>query len=386
MNRTVSRAVWSALLALAVALASLGLSASPARAEESQPQVSEAQCYELIDQDGNVLAKKNATQHMAPASITKIMTAMVALDAGMDMDKTCTITDESYQDGAQLAGYTSSDTPTFRELMMAMLVYSANDAAENIAINVAGSVDKFVELMNKKAKEIGMTNTHFVNPHGLEEDGHYSCAHDLALMGRYALQNYPFIARAVTTRSTTVTVGGQQKTLASTDDLMGSYAGLCGIKTGAVESGTTFLGSSKRWGVQLFSAVLGCKTHEGRFTDTAALMDWAYDSYLKKIELSRTARIVRMVTDATSLWGKRAVGASWDAKGRVYAGTDVTYVTTMLPSGLLLGAGDPFGSSVWSQGSRVVARDVYTASSRLVRASSVGVFALPLFCNTSDLM
>ena len=386
MHRMMTRATGSVLLALAIELASLGLSAAPARAAESKPQVTEAQCYEIVDQDGNVLAKKNATKHMAPASITKIMTAMVALDAGIDMDKKYTITDETYQDGAQLAGYTSSDTPTFRELMMAMLVYSANDAAENIAINVAGSVDKFVELMNKKAKEIGMTNTHFVNPHGLEEDGHYSCAHDLALMGRYALEHYSFIARAVTTRSTTVTVGGTSKTLSSTDDLMSSYAGLCGIKTGAVASGTTFLGSSKRWGVQLFSAVLGCQTHEGRFTDTAALMDWVYDSYLKKIRFSTSSRIVRMVTDPTSLWGKRAVCASWDAVGRVYAGTDVTYTTTMQQSGALLGAGDPFGSSVWKQGSRVVSRDVYTAGSKLVRTSSWDVFALPLFYNTSDLV
>jgi D-alanyl-D-alanine carboxypeptidase (penicillin-binding protein 5/6) len=257
------------IIAAALLAALFAWPAAPALAEEAKPQVTEAKSYEIIDQDGNVLASHDATEHMAPASITKIMTAMVALDSGVDLDKTCTIQDMTYQDGAQLAGYKAGDAPTLRELMMAMLVYSANDAAANIAVAVSGSVDKFAELMNKKAQEIGMTNTQFKNPHGLEEDGHYSCAHDLALMGRYALENYPLIAAAVTTRSVTVTAGGQQKTLASTDDLMGSYAGLCGIKTGAVESGTTFLGSSRRWGVQLFSAVLGCSTHEGRFTDTS---------------------------------------------------------------------------------------------------------------------
>ena len=116
--------------------------AAPAAAEEAKPQVTEAKSYEIIDQDCNVLASHDATEHMAPASITKIMTAMVALDSGVDLDKTCTIQDMTYQDGAQLAGYKAGDTPTLRELMMAMLVYSANDAAANIAVTVSGSVDK----------------------------------------------------------------------------------------------------------------------------------------------------------------------------------------------------------------------------------------------------
>lgn len=360
--------------------------AAPALAEEAKPQVTEAKSYEIIDQDGNVLASHDATEHMAPASITKIMTAMVALDSGVDLDKTCTIQDMTYQDGAQLAGYKAGDSPTLRELMMAMLVYSANDAAANIAVAVSGSVDKFAELMNKKAQEIGMTNTQFKNPHGLEEDGHYSCAHDLALMGRYALQNYPLIAAAVTTRSVTVTAGGQQKTLTSTDDLMGSYAGLCGIKTGAVESGTTFLGSSRRWGVQLFSAVLGCSTHEGRFTDTAILMDWAYDTYLGRISLARKAWPVRVVSDADCFWAKRVVTAQWDAAGRVYRGQDVTWHTTMLPSDTMLGAQQPFGRSSWTQQGRPVAREVYSASRWLHRVSSYNVFALPLFYDVAGLV
>ena len=352
---------------------------------DSEPEVTEAQCYEVMDQDGNVLASKNATDHMAPASITKIMTAMVALDAGIDMDDTCTITDMDYEDGAQLAGYTSSDTPTYRELMMAMLVYSANDAAENIAINVAGSEDAFVELMNKKAEELGMTNTQFSNPHGLEEDDHYSCAHDLTVMGRYALENYPFIAQAVMTRQVTVTVDGTETTLESTGELMDQYAGLCGIKTGAVASGTAFLGSSKRYGTQIYTCVLGCSTHEGRFTDTAALMDWVYDEYLKRLELTRKSWPIRLVSSSTSFYGKRVVTAEWDAEGRVYQGESVSYSSTIYGSSLLYDAGAPAGYASWEQGGRPVAYETYRASESLYRLPSINIFAVHLFTDVDTL-
>lgn len=238
---------------LAFALATLALSAlalvcSPSLAlaatGAAAPTLSEAQAYCVMDQGGNVLSESNAYAEMPMASITKIMTAIVALDSGKSMDDACTITEEDFEAGAQLVGYTSTDTPSFYDLMMSMLVYSGNDAADNVAINVAGSVDAFVELMNKKAQELGLTHTHFANPSGLEAGGHYSCAHDLAVLGRYALENYPFIAQAVMTRSYTVTAGGASVTLHSTDDLMDTYVGLCGIKTGKVEFGTSFLGLS----------------------------------------------------------------------------------------------------------------------------------------------
>ena len=133
------------------------------------------------------------------ASITKVMTAIVALDSGVNLDEPCKITVPDLEEGSQVAGLTSDDTPTLRQLIMMMLVYSANDAAYNIAINVSGSQQAFVDQMNKKAAEIGMTHTQFQNPHGLDANGHYSTARDLALMGRYAREHYPLIASAVHT-------------------------------------------------------------------------------------------------------------------------------------------------------------------------------------------
>ena len=371
---------------LAVVLTTFLVAVSPcAYAAETTPQVTEAQSFEIIDQDGNVLASKDPNRRMAMASITKIMTAMVALDSGKSMGDVCSITDVTLPEGAQLAGYTSTDAPTFGDLMRTMLVYSGNDAALNVAYAVAGTEEAFVELMNKKAREIGMEDTHFSNPHGLEEDDHYSCAHDLALMGKYALENYPFIARTVMTRRLTVTVGGQQKTFESTDELMDSYGGLCGIKTGKVEAGTTFLGSSKRHGLQLFSCVLGCTTDDGRFTDTRILMDWAYDEYFRHVSLTRRAWPLRIVSWQDGFWGKLVVTSAWDVSARSYPERDIDYTTTMVGDGELAAPGSPYGLSSWTQDGRSVARAVDVTGTRPHQIPAINIFALPLFLDVSQL-
>ncbi len=149
---------------------------------------------------------------MGMASITKVMTAMVALDSGIDLDKPCNIVSVDLEEGSVLANYSTSEHPTLRELLQVLLVHSANDVAYNIAINVAGSEKAFADLMNKKAAEIGMTNTHFSNPHGLDADDHYSTARDLALMARYAREHYPFLASTVSMTSVTATVQGEEVT------------------------------------------------------------------------------------------------------------------------------------------------------------------------------
>ena len=144
-----------------------------------ESKLTEATTAIVTDAQGNVLWSKNPDQELPMASITKVMTAIVALDSGVNLDEPCKISVPDLEEGSQVAGLTSDDTPTLRQLIMMMLVYSANDAAYNIAINVSGSQQAFVDQMNKKASEIGMTHTQFQNPHGLDADGHYSTARDL---------------------------------------------------------------------------------------------------------------------------------------------------------------------------------------------------------------
>ncbi|MGI6229549.1 MAG: D-alanyl-D-alanine carboxypeptidase family protein [Tractidigestivibacter sp.] len=374
------RMLLGTLASMLVAVALTFLLPGSAMAEVTgEPDLSEAECAIVEDSAGNVLWAKNEYTHMSMASITKVMTAMVALDSGMDLDTTCTIYETDLGADSQTAGYTTSDTPTLRELLRVMLVYSANDAAENIAINVAGSEEAFVELMNQKAAELGMDNTHFSNPHGLEEDDHYSCAADLALMGRTALSEYPFIAATVHLESVTATIDGTETTLYSTDDLIGSYQGVRGIKTGAVGSGTAFLGACQKDGVELFTCVLGCDTSDGRFEDTAALLDWAYDNY-DELLVARRSMIVDVRPWAYNFAFTCVVRPSEDEYVVVWPdGGDLNYTSTFVKSSILLDKGELAGTTTWSQDGREAGSVHYTTTLRLDTVPSINIFALPLF-------
>lgn len=363
----------------------LGLSLAPVRTRASEPQPSEAQAYEVIDSAGNTLFARNENQQMDPASITKVMTAMVALDSGKRLDDVCTLSEISYQSDAQIAGIKTGDTLTLRQLLMIMLIFSANDAADNVALAVSSSKDAFVNAMNDKAREIGMTNTHFSNTHGLMEPNHHSTAADLVKMGKYALEHYPLIAQAVRTRSYTVTLGDAQRTFNSTDDLMETYTGLIGIKTGSVESGYAFLGASVKSGLRLYSCVLGCTTGRGRFADTATLMDWAYEDFYKNLTLARAGRPVRIANWSLGFGRKIIIRSLWTAKGLSYPGADIHYATTMADPGSMVDLGTVCGSTVWSQDGRALCYEVYVASDRLYDIPNVSIFSLPLFVDASQL-
>ena len=263
---------------LAVVLASLN-APTKAIAVESEPNPSEAEAAMVVDAQGDVLYEKNPDEEINMASVTKVMTAVVALESGVSLDTVCTLSAPSLDENAMVAGYQTGDTSTLRDLLRAALVYSANDGAYEVAVAVAGSEQAFVQMMNDKAAELGMNSTHFENSHGLDADGHHSTVHDLTILARYAMTKHPFIADTVRQTEVTVPIGGNNVTLPTVDTLLSSYPGLLGIKTGAGNYVTSFLGCARRNGVTLYTSVLGCKTKEGRFADTASLLDWAFGTY-----------------------------------------------------------------------------------------------------------
>lgn len=341
-----------------------------------EPELTEATAAIVTDAQGNVLWSKNPDQELSMASITKVMSAIVALDSGIDLDKPCEITAPDLEEGSQLAGLTSDDSPTLRQLLMMMLVYSANDAAYNIAVNVSGSEQAFVDQMNKKAEEIGMTHTHFQNPHGLDADGHHSTARDLALMGRYAREHYPFIASAVHTRSFTTTVGGEQRTFHSTDDLMDTYRGLLGIKTGAEDSGTAFLGASMRGNVTLYTCVLGCDTTQGRFDDTAILMNWAYRNF-NRVAIQRTSQVIQIRPSEDNFLLSAVVRPSASTTYMAWPGSDAfTYQTSMLSPNYPVANNQLISTTTWSQGSTNVGTTISQARLTLWTVPAYNLFDL----------
>ena len=199
----------------------------------------------LVDGDGRVLWARRQNDRRAMASITKIMTAVVAME-NAELTSTVTIPKASGQVGESTAFLRPGEKLPMDQVLEALLVKSGNDAAVAIARSVAGSDEAFVGLMNQKAVELGLKNTHFANTHGLDAPGHYTTAADLAVLGRYAMTK-PRFREIVKMKSVTIGSGSRKETLQSTDLLIGNYAGAIGIKTGYTDAaGYSVLSAAQR--------------------------------------------------------------------------------------------------------------------------------------------
>ncbi len=369
------RIIRSFIIALVCAL----VAGMPVRALaiDTQPDLQEAQAACLTDAYGNILYDRNAEQELPMASITKVMTAMVTLDSGIPLSTPVHFVEQEYQEDAQVTGYKTGDLPSLDELLKVTLIYSGNDAATNVAMAVAGSTEAFVSLMNKKAAELGMAHTHFANPHGLEEDGHYSCAKDLCTMGRYALEHYPLIREIVKMRSITIAPSGTWNTFESTDHLMEYYDGLLGIKTGATESGTSFLGAANRHHTQIYSCVLCCETGQGRFDDSETLLDWGFSLY-PELTFARQDLTYRTAAWQDGFWLKCPVKAEYDVSGWAFCEGSIKAKSAMYAPGDYVAPASIYGTTVWSQNGRHVESATYKTSQVPVKAKAWNPFIAPV--------
>lgn len=197
----------------------------------------------MDNETGRFVADKNGTERMYPASLTKIMTAIVAIENEPDLDKTIYISYEMlnglYEENASVAGFMEGDTPTVKDLLYGIALPSGADACNAVAYDIAGSIDDFVNLMNSKAKELGMHNTHFSNTTGLHEDDHYTTAEDLAILLRYCISNTTFATIFSTPYYTTTPISSHpygitmQSTISKSETYYGiEIPGLIGGKTG----------------------------------------------------------------------------------------------------------------------------------------------------------
>lgn len=250
------------------------LAESPAL-EAAAPDMSAAAGI-LTTADGRVLWSRNAHERRAMASTTKIMTAIVVLEHAKLTD-TVVVSKRAAAVPESGVGLVAGERLTVRELLEALLVKSANDAAWALAEHVGGSVPGFAQLMNAKAAELGCRDTHFVNPHGLDVPGHYTSAADLATMARAAMR-LPDFRRTIMMRRVVISAPrGQKRVLTSTDNLIGRYDGLEGVKTGFTnKAGYCFVSAAKRGSIEVFGVVMGTPTITARFRQTTRLLDWAF--------------------------------------------------------------------------------------------------------------
>lgn len=247
----------------------------------TEPQILSREAVVYDRSSGTVLWGKNENTPVPMASTTKIMTAIVMMEQiGTErLNEEVIVSKEAANTIGSRLGLHTGDKITYNDLLYGLMLCSGNDAAVEIAISTAGSVENFANLMNKKAKELGIENTHFVTPHGLDRDGHYTTALELAKITDYALKN-PKIAQVVSTKQYTVTINGYPKTISNTNELLGYLEGVNGVKTGYTsKAGRCLVTSCTRDGFDIVTVVLGADTRKIRTQDSIKLIEYAYKNY-----------------------------------------------------------------------------------------------------------
>ncbi len=258
------------VLALAPASAVAADAGSPA------PQVSADAVIVANGATGEVLYERNADARLAIASITKLMTALTAVDH-VQPNETVRVGRGAAGVGEASIFLEAGEELPARELLAATLIQSANDAAWALAAHAGnGSVRRFVGMMNERAEDLGLRNTAYVRPDGLDTEGHFSSARDVLTVARAAMRK-PLIRKLVRTKRAEITGG---RTLETTNDLLRSFRGTIGVKTGQTnDAGWSQVAATRREGVTIYAVLLGGQTREERNADLESLLDWGLEQY-----------------------------------------------------------------------------------------------------------
>jgi D-alanyl-D-alanine carboxypeptidase (penicillin-binding protein 5/6) len=255
-------------------------------ADETSPLNISSKSAILMDVgSGQILYEKNSHEKLPPASVTKVMTMLIiceALDSGkITLEDEVQISETAASMGGSQIFLEPGETQKVDTLLKGIAVASANDGCVAMAEYVGGSVESFVDMMNQKAKELGMNDTNFANTNGLPVENHYTSAHDIALMSKELLK-HDVINKYLTTWMDQVVVGKKQVTvgLANTNKLVKHYQGTTGVKTGFTQEAKYCLSASaKRGETHLVAATLGAQTSPERFKDATDLLNYGFANY-----------------------------------------------------------------------------------------------------------
>ena len=317
---------------------------------------SPAAVVEAMD-TGKILFEHNATEHRPMASTTKIMTATLILESGEDLDTTVKVSANAATTWEVSPWVHTGDSLTVRQLLYAMLLKSANGAAVALAEHNAGTVSAFATKMNAKAAELGMKDTHFVTPNGLDANGHYSTAADMALLARYAMKNETF-RQFVSTKQYTLKIKNRSSILINnTNKLLTQYSWVNGIKTGSTPNGDYCLVSSGvRDGREVVCVVLGNPDSDARFADSAALLKFGTSQY-RSVDLVPKGAVLAEATVPYQGDGKLQLVTD-GALSTQLSGDETITTTVQIDKTLKLPikAGEVYGHVVAKSGSTEIGR------------------------------
>ncbi len=294
--------------------------AAPAAQALDDPPLDSAQAVVLVDLDsGRVLYELNKDEERAPASLTKIMTVLLAIEAlekgEVTLDEMVTAQEDCLA-GLDTDSSTSDIKPgeqiSYRDLLYCALVHSANEACNILAYRISGSVDGFVDLMNRRAMELGCTHTHFADPNGLSNENHYTTAYEMYLMTREALKHALFVEICNTkryemapTNLSEARVFANSNALLTAESMYGSsyvYPAAAGVKTGYTRrAGYCLVSTAERDGVRLLAVVMGCDGYYltgleeyQNFSDSIKLYDWAFAGFAYRTAVSSSSAVTRV--------------------------------------------------------------------------------------------
>ena len=267
---------------LAAALLAALLLAVPARAASAAPTVDAGAAVLMEKETGTVLCEQNAHDKLEPASVTKVMTlllVMEAIDSGsLSTDDVVTVSAYAASMGGSQVYLKEGEQMSVHDLLKAVTVASGNDASVALAEHLAGSEEAFVERMNQRAAELGMADTCFVNCTGLPAAGHLTSAYDIALMSRELILNHPAIREYTTIWMDTLRNGQFQ--LANTNKLIRFYEGATGLKTGSTDSaGYCLSATAERDGMELIAVILKSPTKDTRTAAATSLLNYGFSNY-----------------------------------------------------------------------------------------------------------
>jgi len=250
---------------------------------------------------GEIIYSLNEHDRLSPASITKIMTMLLgieAVEAGrISLDDKVVVTEHASRMGGSQVYLESGETQLVEELFRAIAIRSANDASVALAEYISGSEDAFVDLMNKRAGSLGMKNTFFSNASGLPDSNHYTSSYDVALMSRELLK-HPVVSEWLTTYIYDMKVGKNKsstQTMVNTNRLIKEYEGTTGIKTGSTnEAGFCLSASAKRGNLELIAVVMGSRSSQVRFGESKRMLDYGFANY-ESLSIGKKGEIVATI-------------------------------------------------------------------------------------------
>ena len=288
---------------------------------------------------GTVLYEKNSHEAMPPASVTKVMTMLLIYEAEengqFQWEDSVQVSDHAASMGGSQVFLEPGETQTAADMTKCIAIASANDAAVAMAEFVAGSEEAFVERMNKKAQELGMTDTHFANACGLDAEGHVTSAHDIGLMSRELMTRFPEIKEYTTTWQDTIIhrtrKGETTFGLTNTNKLIKWYEGATGLKTGSTGKALYCLsGTAERDGLHLIAVVMAAPDFKIRFQETMKLLDYGFANYsarkglpagekMGKISVTKGMEdsVDAVVKEETAFLVKKDDGKEWETKTEI---------------------------------------------------------------------